>query len=283
VLTYSLFMWPFGLVAVNAGLQALNRLRDDARLRFCLAWYIPFWLLFELIPTKLPHYVLPVYPAAALLLGWLATLPASEAASPLKNWQNWLWWATAFGFGIVGLAIAVLAVAAPLYLMGTFSWWSVPAALAALFAGYLGSSRRPQMSMRRIAAIAVSAGIAYALLFAVIVPSLSPIWLSPRIVDAMRVNAACPNTVLASVGYEEPSLVFLAGTDTEFTDVAGAARHLLSDPTCAMALIPLKDDERLASILADHGKKADRLTRIDGINYSSGDALSLELYRIARQ
>ena len=62
MLTYSLFMWPFGLIAVGAGLQALNRLRDDPRLRFCLAWYIPFWLVFELIPTKLPHYVLPAYP-----------------------------------------------------------------------------------------------------------------------------------------------------------------------------------------------------------------------------
>jgi len=41
VLTYSLFMWPFGLIAVGAGLQALNRLRDDPRLRFCLAWYNP--------------------------------------------------------------------------------------------------------------------------------------------------------------------------------------------------------------------------------------------------
>jgi 4-amino-4-deoxy-L-arabinose transferase-like glycosyltransferase len=283
VLTYSLFMWPFGLIAVGAGLRAINRLREDARLRFCLAWYIPFWLLFELIPTKLPHYVLPAYPAAALLIGWLATLPASEAAIPLRKWQSWLWWATAFGFGVVSVAIAVLSVAAPLYLLGSFSWWSIPAALAALAAGYLAFSRRPQMSMRRIGAITVCSGITYALLFAIIVPSLSPIWLSPRIVAAMRENGPCPTTVLASVGYEEPSLVFLAGTRTKFTSLDGAAKHLLSDPACAMALIPLKDDGKLTSILNAQGKKADRLARIDGINYSSGHALSLGLYRVARQ
>jgi 4-amino-4-deoxy-L-arabinose transferase-like glycosyltransferase len=283
VLTYSLFMWPFGLIAVGAGLRALNRLREDARLRFCLAWYLPFWLLFELIPTKLPHYVLPAYPAAALLIGWLATLPAAEAAIPLRKWQSWLWWATAFGFGVVSLAIAVLAVAAPLYLMGSFSWWSIPAAIAALLAGYLAFSRRPQMSMRRIGAITVSAGITYAMLFAFIVPSLAPIWLSPRIVAAMRESDPCPTTVLASVGYEEPSLVFLAGTRTKFTDLDGAAKHLLSDPACAMAVIPLKDNGKLSSILGGEGEKADQLARIDGINYSSGNALSLGLYRIARQ
>ena len=101
MLTYSLFMWPFGLIAVGAGLQALNRLRDDPRLRFCLAWYIPFWLVFELIPTKLPHYVLPAYPGMALLIGWLLTLQPQDANAPLKRWQAWLWWSTAFGLVVV--------------------------------------------------------------------------------------------------------------------------------------------------------------------------------------
>ncbi len=36
--------------------------------RFCLAWLIPTWLFFEVMPTKLPHYLLPAYPALALLV-----------------------------------------------------------------------------------------------------------------------------------------------------------------------------------------------------------------------
>ena len=27
------------------------------------AWVVPAWIAFELVPTKLPHYVLPLYPA----------------------------------------------------------------------------------------------------------------------------------------------------------------------------------------------------------------------------
>ena len=122
VLTYSLFMWPFGLIAVGAGLQALNRLRDDPRLRFCLAWYIPFWLLFELIPTKLPHYVLPAYPGMALLVGWLLTLKPEDANAPLRRWQAWLWWSTAFGLALVTVGLAVVCVAAPIYFAGIFLW-----------------------------------------------------------------------------------------------------------------------------------------------------------------
>lgn len=280
VLTYSLFMWPFGLIAVGAGLQALNRLRDDPRLRFCLAWYIPFWLLFELIPTKLPHYVLPAYPGMALMVGWLLTLKPQDANAPLQRWQTWLWWATAFGLALVTTGLAVLCIAAPLYFTGTFSWWSIPAALAALGAGYLGFSRQLQVPLARIGAIAICAGITYALLFGVIAPSLKPIWMSREIEAAVRANRPCETTVLASAGYHEPSLVFLVGTKTILTNVDGTAQHLLADRACALALAPVGEEKRLDGLLAGQGRSANRVARIDGVNYSSGEKMSLGLYRI---
>lgn len=281
MLTYSLFMWPFGLIAVGAGLQAINRFRDDPRLRFCLAWYIPFWLVFEAIPTKLPHYVMPAYPGMALLIGWLLTLPADQANAPLRRWQTWLWWATAFGLAVVAIGLAAVCVGAPLYLNKTFSWWSIPAAIAVLITGYLAFPRQLQVSLPRIAAIAVGAGISFSLLFGVIAPSLKPIWLSPAIKAAVDANRPCDATVLASARFQEPSLVFLVGTKTVLTDVEGVAQHLLADPSCALGLAPIKEEQKLTDMLATQGKSARRLTEIDGINYSSGDKLSLGLYRVA--
>ncbi|WP_192178986.1 ArnT family glycosyltransferase [Mesorhizobium amorphae] len=280
MLTYSLFMWPFGLIAVGAGLQAINRFWDDPRLRFCLAWYIPFWLVFELIPTKLPHYVMPAYPGMALLIGWLLTLPAEEANAPLRRWQSWLWWSTAFGLVVVSIGLAVVCIGAPLYLAGTFSRWSLPAALAALGAGYLAFPRQLQVPLARIGAIAVCAGITFSLLFGVIAPSLKPIWLSPAIKAAVDANRPCETSVLASAPYHEPSLVFLVGTKTILTDVDGVAKHLLDDPACALGLAPVADEKKLNDALAGQGKSARRLAEIDGLNYSSGDKLSLGLYRV---
>ena len=282
VLTYSLFLWPFGLAALGAGLQALNRLREDAALRFCLAWYIPFWLLFEIIPTKLPHYVLPAYPALALLVGWLAALEPDDAEAPLKPWQVWLRRATAFGHVLVTLGLAAASIGLPLYLMGRFDPWSVPAAAAMLAAGWLAFPRGLQMPLPRIGAAAAAAGIAFALLFGTIASHLTPIWLSPRIVQAMRDNAPCDTSVLASVGYSEPSLVFLAGTKTLLTGrLDAAAQHLLSDPACAFASVPLDREAQLNDLLAKAGRQAKRLAEIDGINYSSGKRLALGLYRLA--
>lgn len=282
MLTYSLFMWPFGLIAVGAGLQAINRFWDDPRLRFCLAWYIPFWLVFELIPTKLPHYVMPAYPGMALLVGWLLTLKPEEANAPLRRWQTLLWWATAFGLALVSIGLAVVCIGAPIYLAKAFSWWSIPAALAALAAGYLAFPRQLQVPLGRIGAIAVCAGITFALLLGVIAPSLKPIWLSPAIKAAVDANRACDTTVLAAAEYHEPSLVFLVGTKTVLTDVDGVAKHLLDDPACALGLAPVGEENKLNELLAGQGKSASRLAEIDGLNYSSGDKLSLGLYRVAR-
>ncbi|MCH4556742.1 ArnT family glycosyltransferase [Mesorhizobium jarvisii] len=281
MLTYSLFMWPFGLIAVGAGLQALNRMRDDVRLRFCLAWYIPFWLVFELIPTKLPHYVLPAYPGMALLIGWLLMLQPEDANAPLKRWQQWLWWSTAFGLVVVSLGLAAVCIGAPIYLTHSFSWWSIPAAAAALGTGYFAFSRQLQVPLPRIGATAACAGITYALLFGVIAPSLKPIWLSPAIKQAVLANKPCATTVLASARYQEPSLVFLVGTKTVLTDVGGVAQHLLADPACALGLAPIEDEQKLNGMLSVQGKSMNRVAEVDGLNYSSGDKLSLGLYRVA--
>ncbi|MDG4881264.1 glycosyltransferase family 39 protein [Mesorhizobium sp. WSM4884] len=281
MLTYSLFMWPFGLIAVGAGLQAINRFWEDPRLRFCLAWYIPFWLVFEAIPTKLPHYVMPAYPGMALLIGWLLTLPADQANAPLKRWQSWLWWSTAFGVVVVSIGLAAVCIGTPIYFAKTFSWWSIPAAIAALATGYLAFPRQLQVPLGRIAAIAVGAGITFSLLFGVIAPSLKPIWLSPAIKAAVDANRLCDTTVLASSPYHEPSLVFLVGTNTVLSDVDGVAKHLAADPGCALGLAPVKDEQKLNELLAGQGKSAKRLTEIDGLNYSSGDKLALGLYRVA--
>lgn len=41
-------------------------------LRFIVAWAVLTTLFFELMPTRLSHYILPAYPAYALLCGWVA-------------------------------------------------------------------------------------------------------------------------------------------------------------------------------------------------------------------
>jgi 4-amino-4-deoxy-L-arabinose transferase-like glycosyltransferase len=59
--------WPWSLLLPFAILLGWRQ-RTQPVIRFCLAWLIGTWALFEVVPTKLPHYTLPAFPAAALLI-----------------------------------------------------------------------------------------------------------------------------------------------------------------------------------------------------------------------
>jgi 4-amino-4-deoxy-L-arabinose transferase-like glycosyltransferase len=66
--------WPGSLFAAFA-VPFVWAQRRTPEVRFCLCWIVPTWIAFELIVTKLPHYVLPTYPA-------IACLAAAGLASP---------------------------------------------------------------------------------------------------------------------------------------------------------------------------------------------------------
>ncbi len=66
--------------------RALAKLRSqlgDVGVRFCLAWFIPVFIAFSFISGKQVHYLLPIFPAFALLaaygLGRLETVPGRAA------------------------------------------------------------------------------------------------------------------------------------------------------------------------------------------------------------
>jgi 4-amino-4-deoxy-L-arabinose transferase-like glycosyltransferase len=66
LLELPLAFWPAAPL-VLASLPFAWGLRHDPRIRFLLAAILPAWLVFECVPTKLPHYLLPLFPPLAVL------------------------------------------------------------------------------------------------------------------------------------------------------------------------------------------------------------------------
>jgi 4-amino-4-deoxy-L-arabinose transferase-like glycosyltransferase len=81
LLSFAVAFWPSSLLAALS-LPWIRANRGRPEVRFCLTWVVPTWILCELIATKLPHYVLPVYPAVALL-----TAPPWWRAPRLRAWR----------------------------------------------------------------------------------------------------------------------------------------------------------------------------------------------------
>ncbi|MFO1059381.1 MAG: glycosyltransferase family 39 protein [Dongiaceae bacterium] len=116
LMLFPVTFWPGSLLAVLAVPFAWRERRSPA-VRFCLAWILPTWLVFELVATKLPHYVLPTYPAIACLAagGLLGGWP--------RLWRPWAYWTAAGIWTAIGLALAALPLAARLYLGGGIDPW----------------------------------------------------------------------------------------------------------------------------------------------------------------
>lgn len=282
-LTYSVFIWPFALVALDGGLKALNRFRDDPRLLFCLAWYLPYWVAIELIPTKLPHYVLPAYPALILLMAWSLT-DASASTVALSRWQVWLRRACAFGVIGVSAGLAAIATGITPYFLGKYSWWGQLAGLLVFAAALLGAGMPRDMSpLQRTGLAAAAAAAAFGVLTWKVLPPLRPLWLSPQIAEGFEALKPCPTSRLVSAGYGEPSLVFLAGTRTLLTNGEGAAQALAEDPACAIAIVADSENDRFVASVPGGTAALTDLGRIEGMNYSKGEPRVLTFYGMARQ
>ena len=210
-------------VLIPAALVAGWTLRGEPGVRFALAWLIPAWLVFELSPTKLPHYPLPVY-------GALAWLVAAALARPIGRKARWGGAALASLAG-VGLAAGVG------YLQSDYGDPSDMVATVltgALFAGagLLGAVLLLRNAPRQaLAGAAVLGVLAHAGLTGWLIPRLEPLLLSPRTAEALAARDLDPRAGPAGpvevAGYAEPSLVFLLGTPTGLGDAPEAAQAVV--------------------------------------------------------
>ena len=252
-LLYWITFWPAAGLALTA-LPWVWQNRGEASVRFCLAWILPTWLVFELITTKLPHYVLPVYPAVATLIA-LGLLHGRWPA-PIIRWI------------IVPSVVGYAAIAfAALYLLeGQIAAAVLIVAFVATLIMALGMRDAPTASPAVLAAaVAISGILMNGVVAARVVPDLKTVWVAPRLAAAIKRHAQCAQPQIASAGFEEPSLVFLLGTGTELVDGDGAARFL-AEGGCRIALVTTSNEAAFSAKLAALSKQAKLLEEIAGMN-----------------
>lgn len=275
LLLSTLTLWPATLFALP-GLGAAIARRKEPGLRFLLAWAGPAWLLFELVPTKLPHYILPVYPALALLAA-LWPIQNGEEAEP--RWLRILRYAACgqFMIGMAGLAAAIVLV--PETFGSGTPLWIVALAACGAAAGLLAAGL--SLVRARSAAFlmaAVPALIFYPLLMWGVAPSLAQIWLSPRAAQLVAKDSVTGDPPVVTAGYAEPSLVFLLGTHTRIGTGRSAADVAAEEG--GLALIDDAQQKGFLGRLAQLQATARVVDRLSGIDYSRGKPERITIYRV---
>jgi len=310
LLLLPVLLFPLSGLLPGAVLAAW-RGRRTAPARFLAAWVVPSWIVFEAVPTKLPHYTLPLYPALCLLAAWWVLEPGRAV---LPRWGRWL----AVALPCLGaVVLAVGALGGPVTLGMPF-WLGLPTAAAAGLAGWLAvravllpfppgeswgegvlaaeqgaaSPAEPGLFLGEdqparpphpnplpqgegaVTALAASV-VLYAATLGFELPRLAPLWIAPRVVAALPGRGG-----LGAVGFSEPSLMFLAGTDTQWLLAADAPAALASGRIRTL----LVGDRDQVAVLAGAERADIRLQEVGtvpGFNYSRGRKVLLTLYRLA--
>jgi len=268
LLLFWITFWP-GAPLAGMATPAVWRARREPGAQFLLAWLVPSWIVFELVLTKLPHYVLPLYPAIAIL-----TAGALERRVLSRSWlrRGSAWW-----FAIPALASVIAVVGAiALTRQPAFLAWPFAAAamILGLFAWWLYDDNRAERSLLNAVVAAMLLAIA---VYGVVVPSLTTLFPSAEIARALR-NVVCVGPKAAAAGFHEPSLVFMTDTSTLLTDGSGAA-DFLNQGSCRFALVEQRSERSFVQRAEAIGLRYNVARRIDGYNISQGKAISIAIFR----
>ncbi|MDX2234189.1 MAG: glycosyltransferase family 39 protein [Hyphomonadaceae bacterium] len=278
-LLFSAVFWPGSLFAWLAVPFAWAQRRAPA-VRFCLAWIIPAWIVFEFSGTKLPHYTLPLLPAVAMLCA-AAILDAGA--------QRWFGRPRLFlAAAVVWLLLAGLFLAGAPALrlelqqdqgVGPLLLGGVGLLGAGLTLALIAQGR----ARAGVVAMAATALVAWTNLFAFTLPAMDKLFLSPRVVAALADERRCPLTRLALLDYHEPSLVFLYGPGVVLTRTPEeAATAVAADPACTLALTASPGRAGFLEAMAAQGMAVREIAAISGENYNEADEGALTIYRATR-
>jgi 4-amino-4-deoxy-L-arabinose transferase-like glycosyltransferase len=202
--------FPWSLLLPAAVIHAWSR-RGSPVHRFCLAGVIGPWLMFEVVQTKLVHYLLPVFPPLAFLTADMLIRASRRGGHEL----------TSRGFVSVVRVWAVVAAIAGLLPWILLRYFELPAAalvilalISALCAAYAVTVARRCAAHRPLAAAAVMGGgmmLVIALLFGGYLANAPFFKTSQRVAQALRSEGAVDSGDAIMIDYKEDSLAFYQG------------------------------------------------------------------------
>jgi len=261
--------WPAATLAGVAA-PAVWRARREPGAQFLLAWLVPSWIVFELIITKLPHYVLPLYPAIAILIvGALQSHALSRSAWIVRGAAWWFVFPAVASVAAIVLGISVLKQ--PVFVAWPFA---AAAMVFGLFAWWMYDDVHAERSVLNSAASSLALS---ACIFGIVLPALTPLFPSVQIAKALR-SVECKGPLAAAAGYQEPSLVFMVGTRTLLTNGTGAA-DFLRQGSCRFALVEWREEKAFAQRAEAIGLHYALVTRIEGYNISQGREVSVAVFK----
>lgn len=300
--TLPILFWPgclFLIAGLVFGVKAARHKGDDSgaighSMRLLIMWIIPFWAVLEIVPTKLPNYLLPLYPALALLCGGVIMALLSVQSFKVSRRLG----AVIYLIVTVALVTTVLsgeALYAPeqnilLFILGGFC---VALAFACIWAVWSGRVQKG------VFVAGVTTLILTPAVYQLILPRLETLHVSHRVEAALNeASVTLPRndrrneTRILAPSFTEPSLVYRLGQDVilgeRATDILKADLQigdivLFDTDRRAMQEELTQIKTELQNVLESRSGFLsvclEELSRVKGVNYSKGDNVRIDVLR----
>lgn len=270
--------WPASIVLWHAILWGWNHRKQLAE-RFLIAWLIPNWLFYALMPTKLPQYMLPLFPALAILSALaIANNAPKTYSAKMKKFCQYLYCA----WGVLCFGLGLAFVFADYYLNQSLSLASIIAALAIWIATVIALrfAFKEQLTKATITMI-IAAVISYGMVFQYMLPNSQALWISQRIENKINTLQDKPSNQqpLLAMGFSEPSLVFTLGTYHVLYSTPKQAITQLNRNPKQLVLLNKQTEKIIMPILNKAGFQLNQVANIKGFNYSKGHWVDISLWQ----
>ncbi len=253
------------------------RERKTPGVRLAVAWLVPAWVMLEINPGFQLHGAAALY----ISLAWLgaAGLTNTGAGRAVRLTGAAFSLATA---GVIAAAVVWLA-----WRFGQDGADRIAAAVAACFAvgaGLAGAAAalRPGAGRALIAACGLGVATAWVLL-AGLLPGLDRLWPTQGLLHGLTATGLDPRGGLArgpvaSDGYDEPSLVFRLGAETQLGDETSAAAAIADNRP---VIVTADRQAALTAALAEKGLAGRSVYRFDGYDPAEGKPVTLSIIQRA--
>jgi 4-amino-4-deoxy-L-arabinose transferase-like glycosyltransferase len=237
--------------------------RREPLVRFCLAAVLGPWLMFEIVSTKLPHYLMPVFPPLALLTADVIVRCLRGEKDDMRG----------TGFVIAVAIIGVVAVALGGAVVGGAAYFHEPiwpaamlAAATVFFAVSVIALFRARRLRGGVLALGLGAAGIHLILFSVYLPNAAFLHVSKRTADILVQNGATGEGQVEMLDYKEPSLAFYQGGTIRENSAMALSHELLKAAPPWLVVTT----EVLADTPADVQARLDQVGHVRGLAYADG-------------
>ena len=264
-----IFFWPGSIFIINLFLRMKERFKyilkkDDFLLYLIISFGFPL-IIFELIPTKLPHYIYPAYlPLSILVAKFIAECDYNKKLLKFSLFPIVL-----FPLTIISLITVSI---------HQFSEFDVKFVFVIMLYLILSLFLLKETLKKKIKSLLISSGcfqiFTYLVLIFFLLPRLEVLWISDRINGIINKHEKSVEKIF-TVGFNEPSLLFLTS-------------HKSSNSSSILGYKKEKDEKILLIVtdiisknIKDNKNFSDFLLieEFKGFNYSKGENVIFKVYK----